>query len=287
MSGVGWYPDPGGQPGQYRYWNGSSWSSQTTSTPRQTPPPSDQPSGPAGLTPERKRTPIGWWIGIIAALIVIAVIIWAVVRAVPALTPDNPWDQPGGNPSQNFCGAGVISGTAAPVGDRAGWVSAGHLAFPLLGDPWEAPELDNRMPFGTIAVRQQALDQENYDGNGASWVSSVQVSDVVSGDGFADPQSAATVVFKCVLGKYYADTVVTTKQIDSRSHPVQGHPGWLIESQLSFDVPGLKAKGERVIMVAVKVKEDQYGVFYASVPDTSPDRLPEARDALAHLEVTN
>jgi len=35
----GWYPDPAGTPGRFRYWDGSHWSTTTTtSDPRQLPP---------------------------------------------------------------------------------------------------------------------------------------------------------------------------------------------------------------------------------------------------------
>jgi len=288
VSNVGWYPDPGGLPGQYRYWNGSTWSAETTTTPRQTPPPPGQPTATATSPGGAKKQSVGWWIAIGAGLLVVALIIWAVIGGLPKLTgQDNPWDQPGSDPVENFCTAGVTSSSATPVPDKPGRISAGHLSFPTMGSPWRGAELDNRVPFGTIAMMQSALDQADYDGQGVGndWVSSVLVSDLVSGDGFADAKSASDVVLKCVLGKYYANTVVTQKQLSSKAHQVDGHAGWLIETQLSFSVPNLKATGERVLLLVVQVEPDQYGLFYASVPDTSPDRLPEARDALANLRV--
>lgn len=283
MSSNGWYPDPGGQPGQYRYWNGTSWSAELTSNPWQTPPPAAKPGGAA---PSKKQS-AGWWIGIGAVVVVIALVIWAVVRFLPSLTGgDSPWDQPAGNPTQNFCTAGASSNSPTPLPEVPGRVSAGHLSFPTMGSPWDSPEVDNRVPFGTIAMMQAATDQADFNGKGQNWVSSILVADLVSGDGFADTQSAAGMVLKCVLGKYYSDTVVTDKQVSAKSHPVQGHPGWLIETQLSFNVPGLNATGERVLLLVVQVGTDQYGLFYASVPNTSPDRLPDARQALANLEVS-
>lgn len=286
MAAVGWYPDPGGRPGQYRYWNGSSWSSHTTADPRRTPPPSEQDSAPTSARSTNRRQAIGWWIGIGIAVLVVAVIIWAVIRVLPTLNADgNPWT-PGGNASANFCTAGVNTSTASPQPQAPGRVSAGHLSFPELGDPWQQPTPDNRVPFGTIAMMQTAPDQSDYDGKGNDWVSSILVSDLVSGDGFADARSASTVVLACVLGKYYADNVVHQQQISAGAHTVDGHAGWMIETQLSYDIPGLRAKGERVLLLVVQVKPDQYGLFYASVPDTSSDRLPDARKALSELKVS-
>ncbi len=283
MAAAGWYPDPGGQPGQFRYWDGTTWSAETTADPRRTPAP--LPSAPA--TTARRRQPVGWWIAIGAVLVVVAVIIWAVVRFVPGLTgADDPW-APAGGASANVCAAGVSSNTAAPHTGQAGWVMAGHLAFRELGTPWDAPEYDNRVPFGTMAMMQTALDQEDYDGNGNNWVSSVLVSDLVSGDGFADSQTAARTVLACVLGIYYADNIITQHQVSAAAHAVDGHDGWLIETELSFNVTGLKAKGERVLLLVVQVDKDQFGLFYASVPDTSSARLPEVRRTLAGLRVVS
>ena len=43
MTQAGWYPDPAGQPQTYRYWDGTSWSQETTSNPYAPPP---APAGP-------------------------------------------------------------------------------------------------------------------------------------------------------------------------------------------------------------------------------------------------
>lgn len=46
VSQPAWYPDPSGQPNSYRYWNGQSWSAETTSNPYADPPPSVQGQAP-------------------------------------------------------------------------------------------------------------------------------------------------------------------------------------------------------------------------------------------------
>lgn len=43
MTNAGWYPDPAGQPNAYRYWNGQTWSQETTYNPA-----SPAPGTPAG-----------------------------------------------------------------------------------------------------------------------------------------------------------------------------------------------------------------------------------------------
>jgi hypothetical protein len=275
VSNSDWYPDPGGRPGQFRYWDGSGWSEQLTTNPNQEPPP-----GSGG----KAKSAIGWWIAGIAVVLVLGVGIWAVIRYVPSIAGSNPW-APSGETSSNFCSAGAtqISPSARPT--KSGWVTSGHLSFPQLGAPWRAPKVDNRVPFGVYGMGQDATDQTNYDGNGASWVSSVLVADLDSGDGFASSEVAANVALTCVLGAYYSDTKVTKNPISAGPHSVDGHTGWLVEAQLAFSVPGLNTKGERVLLLVVQVANDRYSMFYASVPDTSSDRLPEARKTLASLKV--
>lgn len=66
MSTAGWYPDPDGTPGRYRFWDGQSWSGPTTDDPRTAPPgtgarraagsPSGIPADP-GYNPARAAEP--------------------------------------------------------------------------------------------------------------------------------------------------------------------------------------------------------------------------------------
>jgi hypothetical protein len=54
--------------------------------------------------------------------------------------------------------------------------------------------------------------------------------------------------------------------------------------QLGFDVPGIRAKSERLIVVIVDTGGDA-GLFYASIPENAPELVRPARDALAALRV--
>ena len=45
VSAAGWYPDPSGQSGMFRYWTGTAWTAAVTADPSATPPPSAEPRG--------------------------------------------------------------------------------------------------------------------------------------------------------------------------------------------------------------------------------------------------
>jgi len=288
-SQAGWYPDPGRQPGMYRYWTGTAWTEAITPYPQSTPAPQvplgAPPAGPS--TGRRGNSTIGWVVGI-ASVVVIALVAWAFLGMSSPNPSANPSSRvPGGDSSSNICpqpAGGDVSGAAPEQAD--GRVRAGNLSFPQLGDPWTAPGLDNRVPYGDLGVEQTALDQKDYDGQaGHSWVSSIMVAPLLSGEGFPSTKSAAELIMKCVVGIYYDDTNVQRSDTLSKAHSVNGHDGWLIESELSFSIAGLNATSETVLLAVVQVAPTKYSLFYASVPNTSADRLPDVRAALADLKV--
>ena len=142
---AGWYPDPGGGQGLYRYWDGKSWSAATSPNPGAPPPNSGlgavgQPTAgspfgqttaqtmqpglasghgrapggygqgaPAGYGQgnpnayanyqqiQKKKSPVGWWIGGIALVVVIVVIAVIAIRAVAGGNTDIT-SPPGGGP---------------------------------------------------------------------------------------------------------------------------------------------------------------------------------------------
>lgn len=116
MSEPGWFPDPGGEPGRLRYWNGTSWSFTTvpeadfrppaaaTPTPAPAPiPPVPAPPGRPG--PNLRRAP----------LILIAAIVGALTLALGLLKlTEVPSPTSGPVP-----GASARPGTAAPTGPTA------------------------------------------------------------------------------------------------------------------------------------------------------------------------
>jgi peptide subunit release factor RF-3 len=57
-----------------------------------------------------------------------------------------------------------------------------------------------------------------------------------------------------------------------------------VESQLTFDIVGLEAKGE-LLIVAIVSAGNRSGLYYASIPDTTPELVQPARDTLKQLQV--
>jgi hypothetical protein len=320
---AGWYPDPGGGPGLYRYWDGKAWSAATSPNPA-APPPSlgigssasygqtayGQGSAAAGSSShgygsygqaspygqqtygssayanfqqlQKKRSAIGWWITGAALVVVIVVVAVIAIRAlnnggtisgVPG----------GGQPTSQVCPRQPTD-TPEPVDHpNDGRVHGGPVSYPELGSPWSIPEGDNRVPFGRDVLKQSVTIEAGYQ-PGSNWVASILVGELQAGDGFFTPEQGSQIVVKCILGAFYGNNPVTSNVKVNKTVTIDGHDGWVVESQLSFDIPGLKAKGE-LLIVAIVTAKDSSGLYYASIPDNAKELIPAARESLAKLKV--
>jgi len=323
---AGWYPDPGGGQGLYRYWDGRAWSAATSPNPSSPPPAqgfvgtptpsvgtqpgsgqpvaagqpygqlgSGQPSyGPQGYgsnpssayanfqQTQKKKSPVGWWI--VGAVLVVVLAIVAVV-AVRAVSGGGGVGSgiPGGPASQDACPAEKTATPPPTSPPNDGRVHGGPLSYPLLGPPWNAPEGDTRVPFGSDVQSQNVLVESMYQPT-KSWVASVLVGELQAGDGFFTPEQGSQIVVKCILGKFYDNNPVTSDVKVNEAATIDGHEAWIVESQLSFDIRGLQTKGE-LLIVAIVANGATSGLYYASIPDTTPELVQPARDALAQLQV--
>lgn len=356
---AGWYPDPGGGHGLYRYWDGKAWSAATSPNPSAAPPslglvggaglPGQQagtpgstgygtsgstgyggtygstgnpgaygstgsqgqrtagapgrghpgagqpgPGHPGAGQPgygaythyqqvSKKKSAAGWWVA--GAALVVAIVVVAVI-AIRAFTGDDAGVSgvPGGQASQDVCPRPKTDTASPGSHPNDGRVHGGPVSYPLLGPPWSDPRGDERVPFGSDVQSQTVGVETNYDGAGSDWVASVLVGELQAGDGFFTPEQGSQIVVKCILGKFYGDNPVTSNVTVNKAMTIDGHEGWLVESKLSFDIAGLQTKGE-LLIVAIVSAGNRSGLYYASIPNTTPQLVQPARDALAALQV--
>ena len=233
---------------------------------------------------QKKKSPIGWWIAGGALVIVIIVVAVLAIRAVTG-GDTGTTGVPAGQPSQDVCPAVSTASPEQPPNHPAdGRVHGGPVSYPTLGSPWGAPQGDNRVPFGSDVQSQLVPVETDYDGNGSDWVASVLVGELQAGDGFFTPEQGSQIVVKCILGKFYGDNPVKSHVTVNKGTTIDGHEAWLVESKLTFDIAGLKTKGE-LLIVAIVSAGNRSGLYYASIPDTTPELVEPARDALKNLKV--
>lgn len=233
-----------------------------------------------------KKSPIGWWIG--AGVIVLALVVLAAFFVRGAVNNINtpPGGGGSGAPSEQLCPVDQTQQSAAPKQYNDGRVHGGALSFPQLGAPWTAPAPEDRVPFGRDVMNQDVMVHANYDGEGNSWVASILVGELIAGDGFFTPEQGSEIVVKCVTGTFYGEgTEVTREDKVNKATTVDGADAWILESQLSFEIEGLPTKGELLIVVIVASDDAVSSLYYASIPDDSPEYVQPARDALQQLKV--
>jgi len=167
---------------------------------------------------------------------------------------------------------------------------AGHgialvRGYARLPAPFDAPIDDTRTPFGHDVQSQQALVERSPDGQ-TTWVAWALIARLLAGDGFYGPEQGAGVIADCVVALFYNDHEINRTDVRREALTVDGHEAYLIESHLTFDIPGIKAKGETMIVVVVDVGTNgEAGLFYGTIPDNAPQFLPPIRAALADLQV--
>lgn len=294
---AGWYPDPGGQDGLYRFWDGGTWSATTSDNPAGPPPYGAGPTpaaAPVKAAPEqlvvdpydptKGRSASRWFLAGGAVLLALVVIVVLVVRSLAGGSEPGPTGPTPGAPSAQTC-PDARSASVSPPPATSGRVTSGQLSYPMLAAPFSAPGGDRRVPFGQEVQSQGATVETSTDGR-TIWEASVMIARLVAGDGFFGPEQGAKIVATCVVGKFYGNVEVTRDDQRSEAITVDGRSAWIIDSHLTFVVPGIKTTGETMIIVVVDTGAGEAGLFYASVPDTSPELLAPARRSLADLEIS-
>jgi hypothetical protein len=264
VSTAGWYPDPGGAPGRYRYWDGTGWSVQLTDDPRQPAP------GPASTTRRRSRLalPISLLSGVVILLVVGALIAGNLRPTVPEPLPI-PTVSGGNDTSPTATPRSSATPVPCPIGnpdDRADHpnderVYGGNLSF--AAEPaFEHAAFEPRLSFAYDVVQQtfQVSDRP-------PWIAQLAVGLLRARDGFVhDPRNTVDSVVQCtMLSDIYNPYRPSRRDLRSSSVIIDRHEGWLIESEIRVDQPGLPFPGDRVVVVVVRDHND-WGLFFGAAP---------------------
>lgn len=273
----------------FRYWDGTQWSPTLSPNPYVPPPGVGNPPiaqfspSPTQPVPARRGSRVGLWV--LTGVLVVALMVGAVnLLSGGRINPFNPESTPS-NVADDFCPQPDLESTPEPVVHPPGRVQGGKISYPKLESPWEEPTWDPRMPFGRGVSTQVVMVEPNYSSLN-SWVASILVGELVAGDGFFSPEQGSEIVGRCVLGQFYGpDSEVKAETIVNKATKVDGHDAWLLEMHLTFDIKGLNEKGETAIILIVATGGESSSVFYASIPDSRPELLQEAREVQSKLRV--
>ncbi|MGR6965839.1 DUF2510 domain-containing protein [Geodermatophilus sp. URMC 61] len=259
----GWYPDPDGTPGTARWWNGAGWSDVTTPvgpgvTVQAPAGPALAPEAPASTPPpgpERPPRRTGWVVGLSVLGLVLAVLIGFLVGR-----PSGTVDDPGPTALPAPSGSAFPPGTLRIVDEAAG------IAYPYLGQGWL--EYDLQDVAETTSVAGQYLVTQEVTPDGGPFIAqctSGPLSPLF--DPAAGLQPTLAQVAESVRLNYYP---IPNQQeiLRDEARTVDGAPAHLLEFDLSWDVEGYEATGERAALLLVDVGRPAPALLYLSVPNS-------------------
>jgi Protein of unknown function (DUF2510) len=289
MAAAGWYPDPAGGPGRYRYWDGARWSSFTTDDPRRpgpakSPASSSTPSEPAKavpLTRPSRRRRLGLIIGVLVVafgVVVASAILVANLRSaggdpLPTSTASGTEDA---SPSRTPTSTATPSATPSAVPRKPcpkgnplqrarhpsdGRVYGGNLSFEAQ-PTFETAVVEPRFSFAYDVLQQSLPVSQN-----PAWIAQLAVGQLRRKDGFVrDARNTVESLVDCVIiGNMYGPYVPTRTDIRSESLSIDGRSGWLIDSEITIDRPDVQVAGDHVIFIVVRDGRD-WGFFFGAVP---------------------
>lgn len=289
MSQPGWYPDPSGQPGQFRYWNGQTWSQQTTPNPGQTPP----PGGGQDFAPT-KRGP-GLWIGIVVVVLVLALGSWFVIRQLGggdniaedtnSSTPTvSQWDEtstPSETPTPSNPQSSGGKQVACPEGPggsgnnvEGGRLVGGGISAESLG--WQGSGFSLPWMYDTSAEIKQITTR---------WMSVNAVGAVKVSDGFEAPQPAARIMMSCFASSGYYRGFSGRKDLSAEPIEIDGFKGFHMRTEIYVDDQG-DIKGDVVDVVVIDTgNPESMGVYVNSATIGDEETISETERARKSLKV--
>ncbi|MCV2488656.1 DUF2510 domain-containing protein [Geodermatophilus sp. YIM 151500] len=304
----GWYPDPDGVPGLLRWWHGAGWADLTAPmgpglsagpgppAERGYPagPPDDESTagaGAPGAPARRGGRRVGWTLGGVL-LVVVGLVVALVVGTSGDRDPVANGTSPSASPSPSplpsplppLPSPPLLPGplpeppqqepaarTPFPPGTERVVDEAAGIAYPYLGEGWYRYDLGDRVET-TSVTGQYLVTQEDAAADLLYFAecTSGPVADIIGYDGPDDLAPAALAMSEWKRLAYYpAPHSVAVLRDEPRT--VDGRPAHLREFELSWDVRGYEAHGERVAVLLVDVGDPAPALLFVSVPDTHPD----------------
>ncbi|MEL4359054.1 MULTISPECIES: DUF2510 domain-containing protein [unclassified Luteococcus] len=281
MSMPGWYPDPAGAPGRFRYWDGSAWSAETTDNPGQTRPVAF--AAPTGGRDERGGK--GPLIALLAGLLVLALLVWALFfrgsdgfKAVPEDTnsasptgpvwneTDTPTPTPSGVSEPAPTGGAMVNcptGGGEVTPHSGNELRGGGLVIPAASDWADASSMSFSLPW---TRDMQAQTKEIYRSGGTSWFSVQAVGAVNKSDGFTEVRNSARMMMSCFATSGYYSGYIGRKDLVTEAVTIDGKQGWHLRSEVYVEMEGLpQVPGDVIDVVVVDTgSTDTMGIFVSS-----------------------
>lgn len=287
MPTAGWYPDPAGVPGRFRYWDGQTWTDATTTDPSTAPVP-----GP----PEGKRRNWGPIIVIGTVLLAVAVVLALIFRpgsgssfqeapvdTNSASPTTSQWDEtstptptPSASQSVTRCPVTKVSSTTTQTSSST--LRGGGLEVPRISG-WRV----SSFYLDWVSDLHTTVDQV-YPG----WISNQSVGALNAVDGFTDIRQSAHQTMECFASSGYYLNYTGRKDLVDQEYSVDGHQAWHMQTEVYVKMSSLpQVKGDTVDVIVVDTGDkDRFGIFISSVNLGDQTRMAKMQTAISGLKVT-
>ncbi len=295
MSIPGWYPDPAGAQGRFRFWDGQAWSSVTTTNPADPAPGGDRDrsSGGGGR----------WWmiVAAVVGVLLLALVAWLI------------FGNRGGGPGGGGFGPGVPEDTNSAEPTVSGWdetskptpppSQASMITCPFTDVDDETPQTDpGRLRGGGISVAKiNGWDDYNMYLDWASdihtqmdtvrpgWISNIGVAQLNTVDGFTSMQVGARQTMECFSTSGYYNHFTNRVDIKNEQVTIDGHPAWWFRAEVRIDgdLAGMpEIEGDLVDVIVIDLGDpDRMGMFFSSVTIGDTARQEKVDAAIASITV--
>lgn len=256
MSQPGWYPDPTGTPSQFRYWTGSTWSEQTTTTPGGPPTNHQYPN-------QRNR----WVLGALMVLVIIGLVLtWRATTpgvfgaggaedtnsATPTISA---WDETASSsPTKVDC---PKPGTEPGGTVVSGRMQSGNLSVPTI-DGWSDPQA-----FYVAGMNDTIAQVRPVTG---TWRADSVVGATARQD-FATPQRAAQALSECFVTAINYPDKTGHRVLLTEAITVDGHAGYRVRTEVSVSGQGPTVTGDVIDVVVIDAgNPSSLGVYLSAAP---------------------
>ena len=164
--------------------------------------------------------------------------------------------------------------------------TASGISYPFLGESWYEWNLDPQ--YETSQIAGQYFTTQEVTPEASIFIAQCTSGPLAEGYGWAGTGTLAATtatIADSVRGNYYPEPN-TRRVMRDEARTVDGHAAHLIEFQLSWEVPGYDATGERAALLLIDVGRPSPALLYISIPNTHAelygviDRVLEAVEVL-------
>ena len=283
----GWYPDPAGAPGLYRWWDGGNWA-QVTSDSAQAPPPlpvlAEAPFGQGG--PSRHTSPLR-----VTAVLTLGFALFVSASIGLSLVL---WRDPSNTSAQRAVGgpAGLSSpggvGTA-PIGhldERTRTATIGPASLAMPGDPYVlSPDPMKIRGVLDLLFWASAPVHIRYDGK-HDWSSGVLLGRVTEPSNPGDLRTEGTVALHRLSQAIFDEHPTELKEVTWQQRRVNGQPGMRFTAEVHYAVDRLPSRYDTVTALLVRLDDGSLIMAASSVPNDADSAIVrQASDALGTLTI--